>query len=457
MFDPVAGPRTSCAAHREESATTERTGGHQFASRFKILGMRKGNRREFDDRPHQCFRKAVGEVVPFGDKILLKNVRQNVAGSGRCLAGRYRDGIGGIAERHRRKEKRRFERELFFRLRVGNHGAAVVLAPRGRERQNGDDGKCPDDGGLLFDEIPNVPLKTGAGGYGFGRINDAAPAQRDDDVNFFIAADRNAPAHGIDFGIRGNARQFRKAATGKQRLDFIEEAHAPNAAASRHEKHVGAELFNGRREAADDAFAENEAGGEIQFKRKHGVVRRKKFGGTNSKGGRPGRRHKKGPEPRAFVKRECGLFARKTPVKRFFFVDALHHLILAGGFRRTFAAAGVETVIDVFLVGDVLHHGVSASFLSFFGMIDDVACFFMKGNLVGNAFHGGVVGEFFEFCHGFSGFLTWVRKLLPSVVASVSRGGDGRENYPFYQGRHRRLLSKKRKGLYGKNAPGFSF
>ena len=68
--------------------------------------MRKGNRREFDDRPHQCFREAVGEVVAFGDEILLKDVRQDVAGSGRRLAGRYRDGVGGIAERHCRKEKR---------------------------------------------------------------------------------------------------------------------------------------------------------------------------------------------------------------------------------------------------------------------------------------------------------------------------------------------------------------
>ena len=130
---------------------------------------------------------------------------------------------------------------------------------------------------------------------------------------------------------------------------------------------------------------------------------------------------------------------------------AVRYSSLAASSAAAFSTSATATGASSFAVSST-----SEDFLSFFGMIDDVARFFMKGNLVGNAFHGGVVGEFFEFCHDFGGFLTWVRKPLPSVVASAPRGGDGRKSYPFYQGRHRRLLSKKRKGPYGKNASGFS-
>ncbi len=85
VFDTVARPHGRRTPHRQQSATAEGTRHHEFGTGLIIIGLGDSLGRIANDGSKHRLTHAVGNVVAFGDEILLKSVRHDVRSPRRRL------------------------------------------------------------------------------------------------------------------------------------------------------------------------------------------------------------------------------------------------------------------------------------------------------------------------------------------------------------------------------------
>ncbi len=125
---------------------------------------------------------------------------------------------------------------------------------------------------MVKDEVPGVSSVAGARRNGLRGVDHAAAAHGDEKVDAFAAADFDAFAHRVNFGIRGDAGKLEDFESGELRLHGVVEAASLDATAAVGEEHLAAGVLHRGAEFGEAPAAEDEVCRKVEIEILHDGV-----------------------------------------------------------------------------------------------------------------------------------------------------------------------------------------
>ena len=203
VLDHVRGPVGRFAVGKK-LVQRECPGPQDVGTGFVIVGLFHHDRRIMNDSSHDSFGKSVGKVCAFRrGKILLENMRHYINDARCSVIGRHGVSVNRVQHGELRSEGLMSERQFPFRFIVRDDRAPVGL---GTGCGEGQDYSGRQRGLLKLRfakvKIPRIAVVNRSRRHPFARVNDAAPACRQNKIQTVLPNDLNPFSYARDPRIR---------------------------------------------------------------------------------------------------------------------------------------------------------------------------------------------------------------------------------------------------------------
>ena len=194
MFEGVACP-VLFASDTADVVVGDGAGPHEVGAGVVVAGVFEDARDFGADGEHDGFAQAVGEFDAGGvGEVAFDDVRHHVGRAGCGLVGRDGDGEFRVHDGEYGADAFAgvvpFEHAVF----TGDDGDGGDFAAGRGDGEDGCDGQDGCGDGFAVEEVPEVACVGRAECDGFGRVDDAAAADGEDEVDVFLAAQFDAVA-----------------------------------------------------------------------------------------------------------------------------------------------------------------------------------------------------------------------------------------------------------------------
>ncbi len=228
---PIAHTRAMLAPDACDTVVSQRARPHDVRSRIVILRFSHHDPCGCHDRAQKPRCDVIGNRHRGSPaEVALHDMRHHIGDTGSGLIRRQREGKLGVHERCDGPDDVRSNAAFQPKLIVADNAGVRRLGAGGRNGEHAGNGQGMGNGRLLAREIPRIALVIVGNANSLGAIDDAAAANRQNNVDALLTSNGNAFANAGNLWVRTHATQLAHQQSGIRKRCF----HAVERSATDH-------------------------------------------------------------------------------------------------------------------------------------------------------------------------------------------------------------------------------